>query len=99
MVLTDVLLKFFTVFHMQNFGPQHYSAAYFLRVAFESWQDGLLILLLLFWGIVHSWSLGWCELMRFADRHYYNVRCFTLNSHLDLIAGLVEFASHVKLLS
>ena len=46
-------------------------------LVFRSMPDGLLLLLLLFWGLVHSWPNGWCELMRFADRHYYNVSVCT----------------------
>lgn len=82
----------------QDYGPSYTRGDVVLSV-FRSAPDGLLLLLLLFWGLVHCWAMAWCELMRFADRHYYNVMYFEWRARIDTCVGLVELYSHVELLS
>lgn len=51
-----------------------------MLTTFKSMLPGTILLLLCFFGFLHSWQNMWAELLKFADRHFYedwwNVRDF-----------------------
>ena len=42
---------------------------------FSSMVPGIMVLILGFFAILHSWMNAFAEMMRFADREFYRVSC------------------------
>jgi sterol O-acyltransferase len=58
--------------HLKESARTHLNFQLFLACWLESMLPATLLLLLLFFGFLHSWQNLWAELMLYGDRHFYD---------------------------
>jgi sterol O-acyltransferase len=68
---TYMILKSFSIPYFKETWSTPFDTRFFLLSTFKSMLPGTTLLLLLFFGFLHSWQNLWAEIMRFADRNFY----------------------------
>jgi sterol O-acyltransferase len=58
--------------HLNESWKQPLNVKFILSVWLESMLPAILLLILMFFGFLHSWQNLWAELMLYGDRHFYD---------------------------
>ena len=66
-----ILLQTFCVPYFEESWKTPWDSKFLLTSWFKSMIPGTLLLLLLFFGLLHSWLNMWAAVLRFADRKFY----------------------------
>lgn len=97
------LFERFLVAPFEEYGLKPYRWHDIILTVLGNTAAGMLIMLTTWYAVLHAWMNGFAEMLRFADRMFYKVKCLkekkTIIVHLFVFLGLVEFNNIRPILS